>query len=106
MELGVFLSKGGSALWTIDDSEDIQTVLITNGFPSVRTSVSDDGIFYAEIDHEALDLDGFYLSTEPDVSDKDVWQIINVPMFILGLPEFLNIFHILTNSKLLLSGLN
>ena len=99
MQLGLFLSKGGSALWTIDDNEDIHTVLLANGFPSVRTSVSDDGIFYAEINYDALDLDGFYLTTDADVSDKDVWQIINVPMFILELPEFLNIFHTLTNTR-------
>jgi hypothetical protein len=98
MQLGIFLSKGGSTLWSIGDNEDINAVLIANGFPTLSLSVSDDGIVYAQIDHDTVDMSGFYTTNEPDIGDKDVWHCIDVPMDILGLPEFLKIFYRLTNT--------
>ena len=96
MQLGIFLSKGGSTLWSIGDNEDINSVLIANGFPTLSLSVSDDGSVYAEIDRDTIDMSGFYTTDEPDIGEKDVWHIVDVPMDILGLPEFLNIFYTLT----------
>ena len=104
MQLGIFLSNGGSALWSIGDNEDINAVLIGNGFPALTLSVSDDGIVYAQIDRDTVDMSGFYTTDDPDIVDKDVWHCIDVPMDILGLPEFLNIFYRLTN-KIFVQGM-
>ena len=100
--LGLFLSKGGESVWTLDEPqtrETITKILEENGFPLINLNyVLDRGIAYAEIDYGQLCMSDFYLSTEPDVSEKDVWRLFEIPESILLSQEFTSICQMLTGS--------
>jgi len=97
-QLGLFLSKGSDSLWALEGLEtenEIMEALEGNGFP-VLTLKRVNTIVYAEIDYTQLCLDDFYLSTDPDVSEKDVWQIFDIPDTVYMSEEFEAISSILT----------
>lgn len=95
--LGIFLSNGGSSLWDIDSNADIEQILEENGFPYITIQTKSD-ITYVEIEYESLHLDDFYLSTDTNISDKDVWHIIDVPEEVAVTSEFKKILYTLTNT--------
>ena len=100
--LGLFLSKGGESVWTLDGPqtrETITKIIEENGFPLINLKyILDRGIAYAEIDYGQLCMSDFYLSTEPDVSEKDVWRLFEIPESILSSQEFTSICQVLTGS--------
>lgn len=96
--LGIFLSEGGNSLWNLDDTEthdSIIALLKVNDFPVTGLIYTND-IVYANIDYSQISLSDFYISTEPNVSDKDVWQIFDIPNTILVSEEFKSICQMLT----------
>ena len=98
--LGLFVSKGGNSVWTLEEPqtrETIPEILKENGFPLVNL-IYLDGIAYAEIDYGHLCMSDFYLSTEPDVSEKDVWRIFEIPHSVLLSEEFKSISQVLTGT--------
>ena len=98
--LGLFLSKGGESVWTLEGPQNRETILEIlkeNGFPLVNLMCLH-GIAYAEIDCGRLCMSDFYLSTEPDVSEKDVWRIFEIPDSVLVSEEFKSISQVLTGS--------
>lgn len=97
-KLGLFLEKGGTALWTIADDDDVKQTLQDNGFPVISLTVSTcKSVTYAEIKYDDMSLNDFYLSTDPNVSEKDVWRIFDIPDVVRTMPEFRRAFYILTN---------
>ena len=97
-KLGVFLSEGGNSLWNLDDTEthdSIIALLEDNDFPVTGLIYAND-IVYANIDYSQISLCDFYISTDPNVSDKDVWQIFDIPNTILVSEEFKSICQMLT----------
>ena len=96
--LGVFLSEGGNSLWNIDDTEthdSIIALLKDNDFPVTGLTYAN-GNVYANIDYGQITLSDFYLSTDPCVSEKDVWQIFDIPNTILASEEFKSVCQMLT----------
>ena len=97
-QLGIFLSKGGDSVWDLQNIElhdEIINVLEENDFPVTKLTYRN-GIVYAEIDFDQLCLSDFYLNTDPDVSEKDVWQLFDIPDTVLLSEEFKAICLILT----------
>ena len=98
--LGLFLSKGGESVWKLEGSQTAETiteVLKENGFPIVNLMCLH-GITYAEINYGQLCMSDFYLSNEPDVSEKDVWRIFEIPDSVLLSEEFKSISQMLTGT--------
>lgn len=96
--LGVFLSEGGNSLWNLDDTEthdSIIALLEDNEFPVTDLTYAN-GAVYALIDYSQISLRDFYLSTDPSVSDKDVWQIFDIPTIVLTSEEFKSVCQMLT----------
>ena len=105
--LGLFLSKGGESVWTLEGPqtrETIPEILKENGFPLLNLLCLH-GIVYAEIDYGRLCMSDFYLSTEPDVSEKDVWRIFEIPGSVLLSEEFKSISQVLTGSYTYINSL-
>ena len=99
-QLGIFLCEGGNALWEVDDTESmesIQALLEENGLPVQWIHRS--GVIHIEINYQSLKLKDFYLSTDPGVSDKDVWQLFDVPSDMWLEPEFHDVLDVLTGYK-------
>lgn len=97
-QLGIFLSKGGDSVWTLDGintDDEIIKVLEENDFPVIELTYTK-GVVYAQIDYEQLALSDFYLNTDPGVSEKDVWQLFDIPYTVVGCDEFRDISRILT----------
>lgn len=99
-QLGIFLSKGGETLWTIDDDADYMATLADNGFPVVSISKCTNDILYVKIDYYMLKINDFYLSTDYDISTKDVWKIFDLPEVILTTRRFHRILRTLTNERI------
>jgi hypothetical protein len=96
--LGFFLCEGGTTVWRVDDTESIESIkflLEENGLP-VQWIQLRNGVVHAEIDHRKLKLNEFYLSTDSNVKEKDVWQLFNVPSEMWLEPEFHRVLDILT----------
>lgn len=99
-QLGIFLSKGGEALWTIDDDADYMATLADNGFPVLSISKCNNDILYVKIDYDMLKINDFFLSTDYDISTKDVWKIFDLPEVILTTRRFHRILRTLTNERI------
>lgn len=83
IRLGIFRSEGGRSFWQVEDTcshFEILSMLTCNGLPVVSLETVGPVIF-ARIDHINLKLNDFYLlsDVDPDVSDKDVWQLFTIP---------------------------
>jgi hypothetical protein len=99
-QLGIFLSKGGNSIWdlqNIESHDEIINVLEENDFPVTKLTYRN-GIVYAEIDFDQLCLSDFYLNTDPDVSEKDVWQLFDIPASVVSCKGFEDISRILTGT--------
>jgi hypothetical protein len=93
--LGVFLRDGGSSLWSVEDKAtlaSIKSLLKENGIPSL-TVKKNDGVFYANIDVNQLDLNEFYLWNEiPLGSENDVWRLLKIPLALWSCSVFRDTF--------------
>ena len=97
--LGIFLSEGGNSLWNLDTvaHDSIIALLEDNDFPVTGLTYGND-IVYANIDYGQISLSDFYISTDPNVSEKDVWQIFDIPNTVLASEEFKSICQMLTGA--------
>ena len=96
--LGFFLCEGSKSLWTVDDTESIESVkalLEENGLP-VQWIQQGNGVMHAEIDHRRMNLNDFYLSTDPYVEEKDVWRLFEIPEEMWLEPSFHKVLDVLT----------
>ena len=96
--LGFFLCEGANSVWRVSDEESlesIKTLLEENGLP-VQWIHRRGDVVHAEINYRTMKFNDFYLSTDPHIEEKDIWQIFEIPHEMWLEPEFHRILDILT----------
>jgi len=100
IKFGVFLSSGGRETWSIEDKTEkkITKILKDNGFPLSELNIQN-GVIYAKIDYEKLNLTEFYTweEVDPKTSNEDTWRILSIPKSLWTCPVFKEKFWISAN---------